>query len=369
MRFTNGIPIQLLLCLLLVSPHLGRAQNFAPPAESGLVQADYDRLRVQATRLSGRDVEALKKQASAGDLPSQLLLGMAFQFGSAGTTRNQREAQQWFRRAADQGSSVAATQIAFFFDTLAGSGHNPDESLKWYEKSAQMAPDAVAKFNLGSIYDDLQRYDDAAEWYRKSMMNGSAAAALRLAALAEHGEGFSGKGKKQSKAEVLGMFRDLAEAGSASAQVAMGTILQNGLLGAHHDLKAATTWLQKAADQGDSAAMVALGKIYLDGEAGAAEKSDGLQLLLNAAEQEDPDAYVELGRAYENGLGTPRDITAAYVWYHLAREFNPCRDCKRCDSCDREPALGHELTAAQMAEANARIADFKYAHGRQFAQR
>ncbi|HET6935287.1 MAG TPA: SEL1-like repeat protein [Candidatus Angelobacter sp.] len=370
MRLTNAIPVQLLLWLLLVvSPHPGRAQSYSAPAESVLVQADYDRLRVQATRLSGRDVEALKKQASAGDLPSQLLLGMSFQFGSGGTTRNQREAQQWFRRAAHQGSSMAATQIAFFFDTLAGSGRNPEESLQWYQKAAQMDQDAVAQFNLGSIFEELQRYDDAAEWYRKAMVNGSTAAALRLVALTDRGEGFSGKSKKEAKAEILALFRDLAESGNPAAEVAMATILQNGLLGAHHDQKAAITWLQKAAGQGDSVAMVTLGKSYLDSEPSAAEKRDGLELLLKAAEQENADAYVELGRAFENGLGTPRDITAAYVWYHLAREFNPCRDCKKCESCDREPALRHELTESQIADAEARIADFKYAHGRQFAQR
>jgi len=105
---------------MLLSLFFASAAGQSAPANSenqprtALTQSDYDRLRVQASHLTDREVNALKIQAGAGDTRSQLLLGMAYQLGAGGLLRDQKEAQQWFRRAADhhaaqEGSSIAAT--------------------------------------------------------------------------------------------------------------------------------------------------------------------------------------------------------------------------------------------------------------------
>src|SRR5689334_18154606 len=189
------------LCsVMLLSLFFASAAGQSAPANSenqprtALTQSDYDRLRVQASHLTDREVNALKIQAGAGDTRSQLLLGMAYQLGAGGLLRDQKEAQQWFRRAADhhaaqEGSSIAATQIALFYDKLTGSGRNLEESLNWYKKAAEMGSDTVAEANLGSAYEQLRRYPEAAAWYRKALVNGSTRAALALATMANSGLG------------------------------------------------------------------------------------------------------------------------------------------------------------------------------------
>src|SRR6185312_14079302 len=123
--------------------------NWENQPRSAFTQADYDRLRVRASHLTDREVKALKTQAQAqaGDVASQLLLGMAHKLGSGGLLRDQREAQEWFRRAADdhaaqEGSYIAAIEVAVFYDNLTGSGRNLEESLSWYKNAAEMENDA-----------------------------------------------------------------------------------------------------------------------------------------------------------------------------------------------------------------------------------
>jgi TPR repeat protein len=293
---------------------------------------------------------------------------MACHLGSGGTLRDEREAQTWFRRAATQGSSIAATQIALFYDTLTGSVRNPEESLKWYEEAAHMDNDAVAETNLGEIYQELHRYDEAADWYRKALENDSTRAALHLAVLANDGLGLPSGNKKHRKEEVLSFFRQFAADGNAAAQTAMCFIAQNGWLDTHRDPQDAVGWFRKATGQGDSEAMVALAKWFLHSTS-SSQKEEAVRLLLKAAEEGDRDSYAELGRVYESGQGTRQDPVLAYAWYRLATDLNPCPECKECESCEHERALARELTPEQMARAEARVEDFKYTHGFRSGQR
>lgn len=361
----NSLFSVLLLFLVFASATGQIAPASNNQAATPITQDDYDRLRVRASHLTEREVNALMTQAQGGDTPSQLLLGMAYQLGSGGLLRDQREAQQWFRRAADQGSSIAASQIALFYDNLTGSGRNLDESLTWYKKAAEMGSDAVAQSNLGTAYEQLRQYREAADWYRRASLNGSTRAALKLAAMSNNELGLPDNKKKEGKKGALGLFQQLATRGNPAGECALGYILRNGWLDVHRDKQQGTMWLDRAANQGDTQAMVILAKSYMDDKSATAnQQHQAVEEFLKAADRGEYDAYAALGQLYETGMAVPRDLTAAYFWYRLAIDLNPSSaSTGRCANCDHAHRIERELNPHQIAEAQLRIDDFKYEHG------
>src|SRR5579883_1258604 len=112
----------LLLIAFAVGPNAACAQT--TPAEQSAssshavltTEKDYNDLRVQANRLTEQELGQLRVKALAGDMRAQLLLGLAYQQGCPGAVQDSAQALKWYNLAADQGSSIAATQIAVSYD-------------------------------------------------------------------------------------------------------------------------------------------------------------------------------------------------------------------------------------------------------------
>jgi nucleoside 2-deoxyribosyltransferase len=157
-------------------------------------------------------------------------------------------------------------------------------------------------------------------------------------------------------ATVAALAAPAAAAGSAPAALEAGTALLTAALAARpgaelHELlgpenavglaKLSAAFAREEAERPDSATSRALSDLRSRWNPSSASGSralaahlnatfDGVQLPardadldhavmnLRAAESGAPYAHVNLGRAYELGMGAPRDATRAYVWYALA---------------------------------------------------
>jgi TPR repeat protein len=68
-----------------------------------------------------------------------------------GVSRHYEEAFKWFRKAAEQGHSIAQVDLGLMYLRGEGVAKNPDEAVKWFSLSAEQGND-IAQFHLGLCY-------------------------------------------------------------------------------------------------------------------------------------------------------------------------------------------------------------------------
>ena len=127
-----------------------------------------------------------KSAAEQGEAEAQYELGMMYSTGYGGIiTRDQREADKWILKAADQGYKLA--QNAF---------------IRRFEIQAEHHGDVEAQFGLGYMYAHgrivSQNDNEALKWYQKAADQGHAEAQEHLGNMYAHGRGVS---KDDRKAE------------------------------------------------------------------------------------------------------------------------------------------------------------------------
>ena len=97
------------------------------------------------------------------------------------------EAEQWLRRAAEQGHAEAQGALG---DLLSCSTPTSEEAVKWYRRAAEQG-DAETQARLGSMYFDgdgvPQDSGEAVKWYRRAAEQGHAEAQCYLGEMFVHG--------------------------------------------------------------------------------------------------------------------------------------------------------------------------------------
>jgi len=167
-----------------------------------------------------------------------------------GVARDDVQAAEWFRKAAEQGNAEAQANLGFVY--MVGRGVAPDDAqaVGWLRKAAEQG-NAIAQTNLGLMYSEgrslAKDRAEAARWYQKAAEQDNAEAKTRL-------------------------HRAAAEHGTALAQFYLGEMYRKS-----RDIAHALHWHQKAAAQGHIGAQVGLGLIYRDGE-GLAKDDAGIEL-------------------------------------------------------------------------------------------
>ena len=101
----------------------------------------------------------------------------------------------------------------------------------------------------------------------------------------------------------------------------------------------------KAADKGCLDAMVAAGEMYIYGEGVEPNKELGFSMIRKAAEAKHPDAMYVLGKCYENGTATIKDVDKARYWKKLAFE----KDCPMA-MYDMASDIYHEINMASISK-------------------
>ena len=114
---------------------------------------------------------ALLAKANGGDAASQILVGEAYAAGNGGPrdsrqlTEDYKQAAAWYRKAADQGNTVAQIHLADLYRDGRGVARDMAQAVDWYRKAADHG-DAGAQGTLGILYsvgmgvqrDDVEAY-------------------------------------------------------------------------------------------------------------------------------------------------------------------------------------------------------------------
>ena len=179
--------------------------------------------------------------------------------------------------------------------------------------------DAVAQFNLGSMY-------------RK------------------------GQGVRQDYQEAIRWFRLAAEQGDAVAQFNLGVMYYGGE-GVPQDYEEALRWFRLAAEQGDAVAQFKLGVMYREGQGVPQDYEEALRWYKLAAEQGYAVAQGNLGSSYSKGEGVTQDYVLAHMWYNLATSQLSGED--RETAVRNRDIIAEKMTSEQLAEARRLAREWK----------
>jgi uncharacterized caspase-like protein len=106
-------------------------------------QSQYGRVLAK----QGNNVEALhwtRKAAEQGSASAQTNLGMMYYIGHGGLASDEAEALRWFRKAAEQGSASAQAWLGSMYEQgRGGLAEDKVEAVRWYRKAAEQGFDAA----------------------------------------------------------------------------------------------------------------------------------------------------------------------------------------------------------------------------------
>lgn len=205
------------------------------------------------------------------------------------------------------------------------------EGIVFYEIDA-LAAIAVCKEALEQEPDDPRiqyhyaralskagRYQEAAEWGRKSAEQGYAAAQNLLGIRYE-----TGHGVEHNLTEAAKWFHKAAEHDIVNAHITLGMLYFNGL-GVPKDYEKSVFWYRRAAEEGSAEGKYNLGLMYMNGWAVERDMDLAFELFADATEDKFLPAHTILGDAYADGYGVEQDLDVAAEWYARAamRGYRP----------------------------------------------
>ncbi len=175
---------------------------------------------------------------------------------------------------AAEGNSAAQYSIGLLYDQGKGVKKDPQRALKYFQ-SASDQDLAVAQYYLGMKY-------------------------------------FAGLDVTKNMTKAHHLLNKAAQSDYLNAQFQLANIYDQN--GKQQDLKLATRWFTRAAENGYGPAQHSLAARFLTGRGTALNLKQGIFWLEKAAEQRDPDAMRDLGFMYYKGMGVDKD-------FHQARDL------------------------------------------------
>lgn len=137
------------------------------------------------------DISALQILAERGDAKAQILLGIAYSDGK-GVAKDEREAVEWYRKAAEQGHANGQLLLGTAYSDGKGVSKDEREAVKWWRKAAEQG-ECVGQFFLGKAYSAgkgvAKDEQEGVKWMRRAAEHGLAKAQAMVAVAYFLGEG------------------------------------------------------------------------------------------------------------------------------------------------------------------------------------
>lgn len=287
--------------------------------------------------------EWYKRAADQGNPKAQFTIGVSFLGSSA--------AVEWLQKAADQELILAQLTLGIIYDEGIGVAKNDKKAFKWYRKAAQQG-EAEAQYNLAKCYEygkGIKANDTlAVQWYTAAAVQGFAEAQHSLAKCYKYGKGIKANDTLADK--WYGAAAEQGFVGPIEAQDQLNEYYNNGetpkpineennvklqersykekssheLLTFYFELL--VTFFQyetdyEAAKQGEAKAQAKLGMCYNFGsESIKKDEIQAFKWLSKAAEQNIIEAQFMLGNCYYYGNGVEEDKTQTYYWWKKAAD-------------------------------------------------
>lgn len=304
--------------------------------------------------------ENVMHMANEGNAMAMYAVGLVYYWGDVielpkYNLRSEKDnclvALRWFERAAAEGC-IPAFRNAYVVRRGGQNGMPQDipSALSFAESMKDKCQVPLAQFvGIGNDYERIGRLDKMIEWYLRGMESGDAASVICLAVSYEQGNGvpkdtvkafdlyhkaaemgrcdgkrnvgkcyFYGIGTSEDKEKALEWFRKAAEEGDGYSQYHIAKCYDEGIGGVAQDFVQSRGWAEKAVQNGNNSAKYYVGKGYFYGYG---VKQNYSVAFRNLSGIQNADAYMLLGKMYEEGLGTNVSYEKAVECYQKARDM------------------------------------------------
>lgn len=102
-------------------------------------------------------------------------------------SHDDKEAFDWYKLAADSGSSYAIWRLGYFYYLGRVVEQDYDRAIEYFSKVCHVSRTAL--LNMGDCYRDMKVYDRALDCYREAYRRGYVRSACRMALMYEEGLG------------------------------------------------------------------------------------------------------------------------------------------------------------------------------------
>lgn len=262
------------------------ALSYAANSGNSIARKAYAKYAIQEDGNSSVDeneiYEYIKKEAKNEDPEALGMLAHCTENGF-GTKEDISNAMLMYRRAAYKGDGFALNCLGDCHYYAKGIPRNYKEALDNYRKSAN-AGYALGQRNFANFF--VNEFDGG----------------------------------------IYDYYLPLAQDGDAESQYRLGMLLYYGK-DCIANIKAATEWLEKSAEQGFAYAQLALGRIYLNGNGVAQDLKLAKEYIDKAVAARVIDAWNVLAAYYANDSNPDKDLKRAYeheLRAALAGDFKAC---------------------------------------------
>ncbi len=263
-------------------------------------------------------VELFRRAANLKNARAMNNLGDCYSKGT-GVGKDENEAVAWYTKAAQLGDSTSMVDLGVCFMSGEGVTRDEKEALKWFVKASEFG-NAHAMNKLGACYykgNGVGKDEkEAVRWVTKAAELGHSVAMNNL------GECYSkGTGVGKNEKEAVKWYTRAAELGNTSAMNNLGVSYSRGI-GVEKDEKEAVRWYMKAAELGNTTAMNNLSYYgYANGTGVEKDEKEAVRWYMKAAELGNATAMTNLGKCYYKGTGVTKDAKEAVRWYTKAAEL------------------------------------------------
>jgi TPR repeat protein len=342
-------------------PEPQKPSELKPAHRSATAAPGAYKIMEKAKALKLEDLQPLEEKAQAGDPESQTLLALAYHVGGL-LKKDDVEASDLLQKAAARGYMAAEESLGIFAETGIGLDHPaPADALNWYKKAAQQGS-LDAETDIALLYANGKGVPrDSAQavvWFRRAAEDGDPSAQYNLALMYERGEGLS-----RDYHEAVRWFTAAADQNLIPPLLALAEIsIQPPSPTLPTDVNKAVEYYQRAASLGSAAAEVALGTIFSKGMQGKVDYAQAAGWYTKAAEQGEPDGQFAIGVSYALGHGVPVDYAQARRWLaagadqgQVEAQYDLAIICEQGNGAppDREQAAHYYQMAADQGMAKA----------------
>ena len=328
----------------------------------------------------GMSMSELLARAEAGNMYAQGFVAEYCRDGSNGFPKDDVLRFQWALKAAMQGNYWAKSEAGICYFYGVGTTRDYVSALAMFRVPAMDSGDPFAQLHMGLLnngqYGFPRNDAAAAEWFRKSAMQGNSFGAANYGRHLLLGQGVpkapdqaidylkkgvgggsqdaayllgwayaNGEGVDKDLKEAIRLFRLAIVRGSHSAATYLAYLhlIGNGVI---KDDEEAARLLRIASDAGDIEAKKRLGGLYHDGKGVATDLAMASKLYLEVAISGDVECQRVMGSRYQQGLGVPADYVEAYAWYNVCSASGDELAAKSRESLAQN-MLADQIAAAQ----------------------
>ena len=279
----------------------------------GIVSKDS----IEAEKYYTESMKYLPQEAESGDMYAQCCLGEYIIQDSL----KAKEAFSWFMKAAENGLTIAMTNVGDCFITGTGVEADNKKALLWYEKASQSGDDQAQR-NLGYFYEsgmlDIVDSTKAYKWFEQSAKQGNANSMAHLGIYYREGSVV-----KKDMLKALSWFIKAAEKGDYEGNFNVGLFYRFG----RDPFEVVDKSLPEAIKYFNRALECETPYDYLGVHEWLAycyqETKDYKKMFEHfkiAAENNIAEAQYEVSRCYKNGLGVEANQKLSQMWRKRAIE-------------------------------------------------